>query len=212
MAKNNEDKISILLLGNSFVGKTSITKKFTSGVFFEKMMGTVGVDYCIKNVKHKNKNYSLKIWDTAGQERYQHISRQLVRKADGIIFVYDISDYKTFSDLIDCFEVCKEENNLTNIGTIMVGNKADLEEERQVFFADAQAQANMIGLNILEVSALNGQNIEKCFLLVLKEVLKIRKLRNNYEEDPNSFTLDTSVTTEESEGFEPIRNEKKCAC
>ena len=174
------EKLSILLLGNSFVGKTSISRKYTTGNFQNFMMNTVGVDFTCKTMTYQNKQYCLKIWDTAGQERFQHISRGLVRKADGLIFVYDITKNDTFQDLIDCFKVCQEENNLSNIGSILVGNKADLESDREVSENQGMRKAKELGLKFLEVSALTGQNIDEAFELVVSEILR-RRLKEYVE-------------------------------
>lgn len=214
MSKDDKQKISILLLGNSFVGKTSITKNFASGKFSYNMMNTVGVDYTFKTLKINNKNYHLKIWDTAGQERFQHVSRQFVRKAEGIIFVYDITNYQTFTDIIDCYKVCQDENNLDNIASILVGNKSDLEDDREVPYETAKTAADSLGFEYMEMSALNGENVEEGFTLLVKQILKIRKGKQYGDSTAadSSITLDSNYNTADDE--DNVNNDciKKCAC
>jgi small GTP-binding protein len=78
-------KYNLLLLGDSNVGKTSIFMKYTQNEFKGNYNSSIGIDFQIKNINYKDKNYSLQIYDTAGQERFRGITKSYYRLARGFL-------------------------------------------------------------------------------------------------------------------------------
>ena len=96
--------MSIIIIGDSQVGKTSILKQFDKRVFSKEALSTIGVDF-IKTTypnpapKDGSNYWDVKVWDTAGQERFRSLTYQMYRQADGIIIVYDKTKQDTFQGI-----------------------------------------------------------------------------------------------------------------
>ena len=84
--------LKLLLIGDSNVGKTSLLLRYLDNTFSDKYITTIGVEFKSKDITLNNKTYKIHIWDTAGQERYKSITRNFYKHAEGIIFVYDITN------------------------------------------------------------------------------------------------------------------------
>ena len=123
----NEIKMKIIrlaLLGDSAVGKTSIISTFLNYEFNEDFISTIGWDKRKKTIKLENgKNIDLSIWDTAGQERFHSIALKVIRKAQGIIVVFDLTKKETFESVVNWLEIIKE--NFNEVTIVLFGNKCD---------------------------------------------------------------------------------------
>ena len=125
---NNEINLKILILGDSSVGKTSILLKYVDGYFPTIYVATIGVEYKIKQLNIKGLNINLQIWDTAGQERFRGITQNFMKGADGIMYVYDITQKPTFDNLRTWIR--QSEESTEGFKKIIIGNKSDLEADR----------------------------------------------------------------------------------
>ena len=163
MENNKKGSNKILLLGNTAVGKTSIILMYTKKTINPKHITTIGLDYATKEEQLKDGTIiSLQIWDTAGQERYRAITNKLYKTSNGLILVYDITSLTSFKNINIWLEQIKNEND-DNIQMILVGNKNDLENQRQVPFSDGEKLAQSYGIQFYEVSALKNEGIDKIF-------------------------------------------------
>ena len=128
--------------------------------------------YKTSNGKNKIKNffkYFLQ-WDTAGQERFKTITSAYYRGADGVIIVYDITDKNSFSHIKDWIdEVGKYTDN--DPIKIIIGNKCDLNNERQVNENDIKIMSEQTGLNIIETSAKNSVKINEVMETLTKMLI-----------------------------------------
>ena len=126
-------------------------------------MNSIGVDFKLKSIEVDNKIIKLQIWDTAGQERFRTITTSYYKGAQGIVIVYDISDLNSFehvkSWMNDIDKFAKE-----GVFKILVGNKSDLVDKRQVSKEKGKQLADSYGIPFLETSAKNNENIEKLFI------------------------------------------------
>ena len=107
--KNESDiNYKFILLGDSGVGKTCIFKKISYSKFFEENVSTMGVDYNTfnylieieENGKKIKKDIKIKLFDTCGQERYRSVPISYINNSNGIIIVYDITERKSFDNVI----------------------------------------------------------------------------------------------------------------
>ena len=160
----------ILIIGDSSVGKTSIMNRYTSEMYNDEHISTVGVDFKIKLLKIDGFTIKLHIWDTAGQERFRAITKSYYKSADAFIFVYDVSNMESFENIRIWL---KEVNNSSanNEYKVLVGNKTDLEYERQVGTIDGQNLAKDNGMSWSEASVKNGQNINEIFTKICKYLI-----------------------------------------
>ena len=121
----------IITLGNAGVGKTSILKRFTTGMFEENSCSTVGIEFSIKQLTLKNgKTIKLKLVDTCGQEKYKSIAKQYFKNCDAVLFVFSLNNKKSFTDIQDWINLFGENHNGNkNIPKILVGNKCDIKSK-----------------------------------------------------------------------------------
>ena len=153
----------ILLLGNSAVGKTSLISRYSNGTFKEEYINTVGLDHISKTEVINNKNILVKLWDTAGQERFKALTPSYLRKAEGVILVYDVTNSYSFDDLKSWIDSIK--NNLgeeyASFPVIIIGNKIDLQDNREISNEDANKFANQNNYKYFETSAKTGEGVDE---------------------------------------------------
>uniref|UniRef100_A0A8C6TIV7 Calcium release activated channel regulator 2Ab n=1 Tax=Neogobius melanostomus TaxID=47308 RepID=A0A8C6TIV7_9GOBI len=147
----------VVLVGNSSVGKTSLLCSFCEGRFHPTTTATVGIDYSVKTLTLDNMQIAMQLWDTAGQERYRSITKQFFRKADGVVVMFDVTVLDSFKAvrpwLINVQEAAGE-----GIPILLLGNKMDMEREREVSFKEAERLAFVM---FFEVSAYTGKYVEE---------------------------------------------------
>ncbi|XP_014385119.1 PREDICTED: ras-related protein Rab-44 isoform X2 [Myotis brandtii] len=148
----------IIFLGDSNVGKTSFLHLLHQDTFASGLTATVGVDFRVKNLLVDNKYYALQLWDTAGQERYHSMTRQLLRKADGVVLMYDVTSQESFAHVRYWLD-CLQDAGCVGVVVLLLGNKMDCDEERQVSTEAGQQLAQELGLSFGECSAALGHNI-----------------------------------------------------
>jgi small GTP-binding protein len=184
--------LKICFVGNSNVGKTSIIRRFINNKFDEeKIASTISVNF--ENKKLKIDPYtelSMQIWDTAGQERFRSLTASYLRESNGIFIVFDLSDKKSFDDLISWFEeINKAEINQKNCVKIVIGNKLD-SKDKEVDNDTAKKLAEENGMKYLPVSAKDGINIVSMFEIMGEACLKIiQKEENNDDNDDNKIII-----------------------
>uniref|UniRef100_A0A8D0D3K3 Ras-related protein Rab-19 n=1 Tax=Sander lucioperca TaxID=283035 RepID=A0A8D0D3K3_SANLU len=177
----------IILIGDSNVGKTCLVQNFKSGIFSEKQQNTIGVDFTVRTVDIDGKKVKMQVWDTAGQERFRTITQSYYRSAHGAIIAYDITRRPTFDSVAHWIKEV-ELYGATNIVLVLIGNKCDLEQERQVPFEKACNLAKESDvLAALETSAKESQNVEEAFTLMARELMSRNGL-NVQQEDSESHS------------------------
>ena len=121
--------INIMTLGNSSVGKTSYIIKYTDNYFREIYLSTIGIDRKVKSIKLNNKNIKLIFHDTTGQERFKSLSFNIIKNADGVILMYDITNKESFESIPEWIKNVTEEKG-NDFPKILLGNKIDKENKR----------------------------------------------------------------------------------
>ncbi len=115
-----------------------------------------------KNIQVNDRNVRVQIWDTAGQEAFRSITRSYYKSSTCAIIVYDITNKKSFANVVSWLNECRE-MCFKDILICLVGNKTDLESKRVVSKEDGQKFAQENGLLFIETSAQDGTNIEELF-------------------------------------------------
>ena len=161
----------IVTLGNGQVGKTSIILRYIDDRFSVNYLSTIGIDSKIKKINMPNgEQIKVKISDTAGQERFRSIASNYLKKANGILLVYDITCHESFSDINKWLqEINKNENTKP---MILIGNKSDLNDKREVPMEEGMAYAKNVAKNIpfYETSCKTGENIEKAIMDLVNQI------------------------------------------
>lgn len=164
----------IVLIGNAGVGKTCLVRRFTQGLFPPGQGATIGVDFMIKTVEIKGEKVKLQIWDTAGQERFRSITQSYYRSANALILTYDITCEESFRCLPEWLREIEQYAG-NKVVTILVGNKIDLAEKREVPRQKADEFAGVQNMHYLETSAKEADNVEKLFLDLACELIREAK-------------------------------------
>ncbi|KAL2343083.1 hypothetical protein Fmac_004368 [Flemingia macrophylla] len=162
----------VVLIGDSAVGKSQILARFARNEFSLDSKSTIGVEFQTRTLLIDHKTVKAQIWDTAGQERYRAVTSAYYRGAVGAMLVYDITKRQTFDHIPRWLEELRNHAD-KNIVIILIGNKCDLEDQRDVPTEDAKEFAEKEGLFFLETSALEATNVETAFVTVLTEIYNI---------------------------------------
>ncbi|KAJ7329103.1 hypothetical protein JRQ81_015277 [Phrynocephalus forsythii] len=182
----------IILIGDSNVGKTCVVQRFKSGHYSAKQQNTIGVDFTVRSLEIDGKTVKIQVWDTAGQERFRTITQSYYRSAHGAILAYDMTRRSTFESIPHWIHEI-EKYGAANLVLMLIGNKSDEAEKRQVLFEDACTLAEKYGLlAVLETSAKEAQNVDEVFILMAKELIARNTLQLYGESGPsNSIHLDS---------------------
>ena len=171
MASNT---FKVVVVGASGVGKTAIVTQLVSGNFREENQPTIGVEFKSYNVQVDDESIRLQIWDTAGQERFRSVSKAYFRNAVGAILVFDLTSRLTYDELNlwlnDINSLCAP-----NAQIILVGNKTDLTDSRQVTEEEALDFSKRNNIQYLETSAKSGDNIKESFVRLATNVYRAIK-------------------------------------
>lgn len=158
----------VLLLGDSFVGKSCLIQRYVKKEFMQEFRATIGCDFLLKQIiTPTNENVTLQIWDTAGQERFQSLGHTFYRGSDGLVLVFDITNIESFAHLDTWIESFYENSGVTDpqFPVVLVGNKADKANERRVSDTDVrQWQKQHPGVVYFECSAKEGTGIDEAFM------------------------------------------------
>ena len=195
---NFDRTCQILIIGDSSVGKTSILTRYTNGTFKEEYLATVGLDYYSKDEIFNNKTINVKLWDTAGQERYKSLTQSYFKNAEGVIVAYDITNTESFDNLkfwINSIKANMENKNIF-IPVIIIGNKTDMEESREIMTEDAEKFAEENKYKYFETSAKTGEGIDKAIRDLINQILN--QSENN--DDQKEFRKDSVQIKENTEG------------
>ena len=174
----------ILLLGDSGVGKSSLLLRYTKNEFISDLRSTIGVEFALKYLTIDDFQLKVQIWDTAGMERYRSITNAYYKGSKGVIVVYDICRQKSFESVdkwIDDFKSKADDDAVI----ILIGNKSDLNEKREVSKEEAESKAQKNKFGFMETSAKDNNNVQKAFETLFHEIVKIYKNKNNIEFNDN---------------------------
>jgi Ras-related protein Rab-11A len=193
----------IILIGDSGVGKTNLLSRYTKNEFNLNTKTTVGVEFGAKKFEIDNSKVKAQIWDTAGQERYRSITSCYYKGAKGAIVVYDVTRKETFVN-VDKWLLEFKRNADSDACYIILGNKCDLDENRQVSTEEGLSKAETYSIPFLETSAAEKINVEKAFDTLVREIHK--NFLTLIKEEGN-FTLEKESTIDIND-----RSEKKKKC
>lgn len=143
--------------------------RFCNDEFTPSFIATIGIDFKIRTTELDGKNAKFQVWDTAGQERFKTITTAYYRSAMGFLLVYDVCDEKSFNDIREWYNNIKEHAK-ENVEVILVGNKKDMEDKRQVSYEQGQQLATELGLPFMEVSAKTAEGVDDAFLALARNI------------------------------------------
>ncbi|CAH2037036.1 unnamed protein product [Thlaspi arvense] len=161
-----------VLIGDSAVGKSNLLSRFSRDEFRLDSKPTIGVDFAYRNVRVGDKTIKAQIWDTAGQERFRAITSSYYRGALGALLIYDITRRQTFKNVPKWLSELRDFSSFDTV-VVLVGNKSDLRQSREVEEEEGKTLAELEGLYFLETSALENQNVEEAFLSMIGRIHEV---------------------------------------
>ncbi|KAG5560806.1 hypothetical protein RHGRI_003979 [Rhododendron griersonianum] len=187
--EGEEYLFKVVIIGDSAVGKSNLLSRYARNEFNLHSKATIGVEFQTQSMEIDGKEVKAQIWDTAGQERFRAVTSAYYRGAVGALIVYDISRRTTFESVERWLEELKTHSD-TTVARMLVGNKCDLENIRDISVDEGKSLAEAEGLFFMETSALDSTNVQKAFEIVIKEIYNnvSRKVLNS-----DSYKAELSV-------------------
>ncbi|KAG8934635.1 Ras- protein Rab-4B [Tulasnella sp. 418] len=162
--------LKLIIIGEASTGKSCLLHHFIQNTFRMHSQHTIGVEFSSRTINVGEKKIKLQLWDTAGQERFRSVTRSYYRGAAGALLVYDITRRDSFVNLSRWLADARALGS-PNLVVVLVGNKTDKEEEREVEWAEASRWAAENEVHFIETSCLTGENVEAPFALAARSVL-----------------------------------------
>lgn len=156
------EKYKLVFLGDPGVGKTSIITRFMYDTFDASYQATIGIDFLSKTMYLDDRTVRLQLWDTAGQERFRSLIPSYIRDSSVAVIVYDLSSKQSFENTKKWLSDVRSERG-HDVVVIIVGNKTDLSDARQVTIEEGEALAKELGALFIETSAKVGYNVSALF-------------------------------------------------
>lgn len=144
------------------VGKTSLITRFMYDSFDSTYQATIGIDFLSKTMYLEDRTVRLQLWDTAGQERFRSLIPSYIRDSSVAVVVYDITSKKSFEQTRKWVDDVRGERG-NDVIIVLVGNKTDLSEKREVKTEDGEAESKRLGCLFVETSAKVGHNVKGLF-------------------------------------------------
>ena len=174
----------VLLLGNSDVGKSSLLLRYVDSVWNDAFVPTIGVDFKVKTLNINDKKIKMQIWDTAGQERFRTVVATYFRGAHGILLLYDVTNKDSFKNL-ENWLIEIEKNAQEKVLKILIGNKCDLTDDREITTEEGKAFALRNGMEFMETSAKMNTNVTEAFETLGKLMIEFNSKGNQAAQKNN---------------------------
>ena len=185
---DKENNIKVILLGESGVGKTCLIERYCYDKF-KDADPTLSAYYCLKAINYNNKKYTFTLWDTCGRQNFRSLTKIFLKDSKIIILVYDITNKDTFLEL----QFWLDEILLKfggDIHLILIGNKNDLEINRQIRKSDATKFAETIHAHFAELSAKNSVGLNEFLDNAFNDYLKKTNPVKEIHLDDNDYDID----------------------
>ena len=188
---NYDKTCQLLIIGDSSVGKTSLITRYANGTFKEEYLATVGLDYFTKVEEINNQTIQVKLWDTAGQERFKSLTQNYFRNAQGVLLTFDVTNTESFDNLKDWINSIKKnmEGNNVFIPLIIIGNKIDMEDSREIQKEDAQKFSTENKYKYFETSAKTGEGVDDAIRDLVIQVLSSKQANEGKDEGRKSVQI-----------------------
>lgn len=170
--KSGEYAFKLILGGDGAVGKTSLVHRFVENTFAKDYKSTIGTSIMKKECSFKELESAVRfiIWDLAGQSQFQRVRQAYLANAEAGILVYDVTNRKSYENIENWYnEIIKAS---PKISLILVGNKIDLKDNREVSNKEGSQLADKLGLSYIETSAKTGENINDAFKMLALLMIK----------------------------------------
>ena len=179
--------LKVAILGDPYVGKTSLVHKYMGKEFSKRYQKTFGSDISFKHVEVKDKDnnahkITFSIWDIAGEASFDQLTKQYLIGSQVVILMYDVENYQSYKNISKWFETASQKLDLTSMPVILVCNKVDLRAQNRDYLRTEDGTILFTTLTekykmnkeyfvFIETSALEGTNINDIFDKVSEIIL-----------------------------------------
>ena len=198
-------KFKLVFLGEQSVGKTSIITRFMYDTFDNTYQATIGIDFLSKTMYLEDRTVRLQLWDTAGQERFRSLIPSYIRDSSVAIVVYDITNDASFKQVPKWIEDVRAERG-TDVIIMLVGNKTDLSDKREVSTEEGEKKANEMGVMFIETSAKAGYNVKQLFRRV---AAALPGMETNTMKDMHEDLVEVHIQAKQDSDVSPSEG---CSC
>lgn len=202
-------KYKLVFLGDQSVGKTSIITRFMYDKFDNGYQATIGIDFLSKTMYLEDRTVRLQLWDTAGQERFRSLIPSYIRDSSVAVVVYDVSNRQSFMNTARWIEEVRTERG-SDVIIVLVGNKTDLVDKRQVSIEEGDAKAREFNVMFIETSAKAGFNIKALFRKIAAALPGMESLSAAKQEDLVDINLAPASGQNKSNSNQSAASQ--CAC
>ncbi|XP_028300592.1 RAB6B, member RAS oncogene family a isoform X2 [Gouania willdenowi] len=196
-------KFKLVFLGEQSVGKTSLITRFMYDSFDNTYQATIGIDFLSKTMYLEDRTVRLQLWDTAGQERFRSLIPSYIRDSTVAVVVYDITNVNSFQQTTKWIDDVRTERG-SDVIIMLVGNKTDLADKRQITIEDGEQRAKELGVMFIESSAKTGYNVKQLFRRVAAALPGMENMQETSKEGMIDIKMD--------EQQEPHATEGGCSC
>ena len=169
--QNNPNSIKIAVLGQGVVGTSSLTYRFINYDVSTEHDATIEDRYK-SNLNIEGTNYEVEILDTAGEEDYQNMMDMWISFGEGFLLVFAINDKESFNLIKSKHDRILKGKHGVKCPILLVGNKQDLENERQVNYSEAKEMADKWGIEYIETSAKTNFNCKEAFEMLAQKIVQ----------------------------------------
>ncbi|OHT04597.1 Ras-related protein Rab-5A [Tritrichomonas foetus] len=199
---DQEMDIKIVMVGESSVGKTSITDRIVNDHYEENVCSTLGTTYSTKKTTIDGHDITFQIWDTAGQEKYRGIAPMYFRGAHVALCIFSVLDQKSFAAVDEWIKSLNDKAD-PNILIFLIANKIDLADEREVTRNEGMEKARKYHIPYHEVSAKTAEGFETFLYLIGKTYM-------DQTEKPEEISEKSIKIT--AEDYSKDKHSKKNSC
>ena len=187
-----------IVIGDSGVGKSSLTNKATNNIFDDNYNATVGFEFFTFNIKINDTIIKLQIWDTCGQELYRSLITNFYRNSSLALIVYSVISERSFTNIDRWLQELRTHSN-PDVKIILIGNKIDLIEQRVISKEQGELLAKKNNMNLfIETSAKAGINAQNTFVqmayILYQDYLKYKN-NDDLASDSTYKTVETTGKT-----------------
>jgi small GTP-binding protein len=207
MEDQNEIKMKILLIGESKVGKTCLINSYVIRSFNINQLSTVGLDFRTKKLDIQGKQIILNIYDTAGQERFRNLATGYMKSADGFLVCFDLTSESTLENVTYWINSIKNTAR-KNASMLIIGNKSDLNEDREVTTEQGKQFAAKNGIDYLETSSKMHIGVDEAFETLVKKILEQREIEEGLSDKNEGGSKGVQLGNTKEKG----KNKEKRCC
>lgn len=200
-------KYKLVVLGDQGCGKTSIITRFMYDKFDNNYQATIGIDFLSKTMYLEDRTVRLQLWDTAGQERFRSLIPSYIRDSSVAVVVYDVTNRPSFLSVNKWIDDVRNERG-TDVIIVLVGNKTDKSDARQVSVEEGEAKAKEHDIMFIETSAKAGFNIKALFRKIAAALPGMENSQMASETD----LIDVNLSPRPTSGGDTSAAASSCSC